>query len=448
MKKENVSAIVFGGTGDLMRKKLFPAFLDLSKKGELGEMPLIVGLGRRDFSDEDYKNFLISGTNISKENIADVNLRYFKIDFESKNFLAKFSDFLVKSEISASNRLFYLATSYKFFSQIISELNRNDLLSFEEREVKILFEKPFGESELSFNKLSKEISKYVSEELVYRVDHYLAKDTVQNILIMKYANPFFDHILRGQFVEKIEVIVEEDMGVGDRIEYYDSVGAIKDMIQNHILQVLSLTIMDSSGLEADKIHDSKVKALNNLYLMPESNHLIGQYISYKSEAEKKGIKESRTETFAEIILGSKDKRWAGTKFILRTGKKLKRKYGQIKITFKNPDLNIMKSISGIENNEIIIDIYPKQDIRIVMNSRKPNTSIESVPIAFDFCKECLFGPNTSDEYSTLIGEAIKGDKMLFARNDELIACWKIVDKIEKMKSKIRFVRYADGENPD
>jgi len=347
------------------------------------------------------------------------------------------------------NRLFYLATSYNLFPKIVQELKKNGLLNKGENWSRVVFEKPFGDNHKSFNELDDELHKYVSEENIYRIDHYLAKETVQNILILKYANPLFNSILNGNFVEKIEVIVDEELSVGDRLGYYHDVGAVKDMIQNHLLQVLSLLIMDTpEDLTSENIHNEKVFTLKNLKLLSSKEQLLGQYSSYQKEVSLKDLTYRDTETFAKLALVSKLKRWRGTKFILRTGKNLKKKYGQIIITFKNKDIQKHIFLKGIKENKIVIDIYPKQDIRIVLNSRKPGTLNEVIPVNFDFCQECIFGPNTLDEYATLLLEVIKGEKTLFTHHNELNFAWSIIDKFEKIRKKVKFVIYKDRTNSE
>lgn len=448
MPTSNTNIVVFGGTGDLMKRKLVPAFASLFNNGSINKSQCIIGVGRRDLTTEQYKNFLAEGFDKKrKEMISKMPICYFKADLDDTNFLNDLPKILSAKE---SNNLFYLATSYKLFPRIVQELKKKKLLnSNKDFWSRVVFEKPFGTDHNSFIKLGSDLHKTIKEDKIYRIDHYLAKETVQNILILKYANPLFNYILNGNFVDKVEIVVDEDLNVGNRLGYYHDIGAVKDMIQNHLLQVLSLMIMDiPKHLTAPEVHNQKVLALKNLKLSPAKEQLLGQYSSYQSEVSSQGLKKKNTETFARLSLISDSKRWKGTKFILRTGKKLERKYGQIKIIFKNPEDHKHKHLIGLKENKIVIDIYPKQDIRIILNSRKPGTMKEVLPVNFDFCQDCVFGPNTLDEYATLLAEVIKGEKTLFTRHDELNSAWNIIDQFEKIRSKVPFKIYKDGSNPE
>jgi len=188
--------------------------------------------------------------------------------------------------------------------------------------------------------------------------------------------------------------------------------------------------------------------LKSLKLLSAKEHLLGQYSSYQKEVSLKGMVYRDTETFAKLTLASNLKKWKGSKFILITGKNLRKKYGQIIITFKNKDMKKHGFLKGIKENKIVIDIYPKQDIRIVLNSRKPGTLNEVNPVNFDFCQECVFGPNTLDEYATLLAEVIKGEKTLFTHHDELNSAWSIIDKFEKIRKNVKFKIYKDKSNSE
>lgn len=445
----NVSIVIFGATGDLAKRKLVPALVNLHKKGKMSNESAIVAVGRRDLDDGKYKEFLINGTKDKKiiEGIKRLNIRYFKGDISKENGLNGLDDFLKEVENGKDHkRIYYFATSYEFFSNITTNLKRLGLDSEKDR---VIFEKPFGNDLESSEKLDKEIKSVFTEEQIFRIDHYLAKETVRNIEVLRFTNPIFDSVLNNRMVESIEIVLDEDLDVGERIEYYNDAGAIKDMMQSHMLQVLSLLLMNKPrDFSSDSIHDEKVKALRAIKLEKAENCLLGQYRSYKEEAKKANISNyDKTETFAKIMLECDNERWNGTKIMLRTGKKLGRKYSQIRINFKHIDKKVIEAFRGAEDNRIIIDIYPKQDVKIYMNHRKPGEK-ELEKVEFEFCHEEHFGPNTSDEYAVLLEDAIEGNKILFTRFDELQESWKIVDKIEKEKDKMKFIVYDDGSDPE
>ena len=425
---EKIFFIVFGGTGDLTTRKLFPAFVDLIEKGLIDKNSVFLGMSRKFFTDLDYKNFLVKNSKI--KDFTDINLRYLRGDFTDFSGIKSLKEFIHKNGLQNLNRIYYLSTSFNLFPNIINSLKKNELhksLGF----TRIVFEKPFGSDLNSSNLLDSQIHKIFNEKEIYRIDHYLGKETIRNLNVMKFTNPFIYSTFSNEYIDSIELIVEEDLGVEDRINYYNDAGAIRDMIQNHLLQVLSIVLMESpKSLSSDSIHDEKIKILKKLEV--KNSNLFGQYSGYKKEIENKKLKDNKTETFAEVELNCKTKRWNGVKLVLRTGKKLKRKYGQININFKkskNPFVD-----SKMDSNKITIDIYPKQDVNIHLNTRDP--LIDSIKrVNFEFCRDCNFGPNSADEYSFLLSEVIKGNKMLFARSDEIRECWKIADKIQEIKKK-------------
>jgi glucose-6-phosphate 1-dehydrogenase len=442
MEKEGLTIVIFGGTGDLTKRKIVPALTSLINRNILKKDTSIIGVSRKSLTDEEYKNFLKS--EIKENHFDKINVKYFKADISKKESLKDLNKFIKSSESKENDRIFYLSTSFKLFPNIVNQLKKYNLNEKKGKFTRIVFEKPFGEDLKSSNKLESCIHKNFKEDSVYRLDHYLAKETVQNINILKFSNPIIENIFNNQFIKSIEIIAEEDLSVGDRIGYYDEAGAIKDMIQNHLLQTASLVLMDEpKSLSPSHIHDEKVKILKNIKVLPFNNHLLGQYKSYKKEALKFGIKNSKTETFAKIVLNCKTKKWKNVDIILKTGKNLKRKTGLIIVNFK-PIEGLFENEA--ENNKLIFHIYPTQDVIFKLNSKDFHNKIQQVD--FEFCHECYFGPNTKTEYETLFHEVIKGDNTLFTRSDELRESWKITDKIIKMKNKIPFKYYENSTDPD
>lgn len=452
MKQEKVSIVIFGGTGDLTKRKLVPAFAALLHKGRVSNVCGIIGIARGNYSDESYKELLINSVKDEhyKKYIRELKVHFFRGDASQIDGIRGLGDFLKKIEQGVGHHhIFYLATTYQLFPSIVRELRKQNLHSKDGAWTRIVFEKPFGSDLTSSNFIEGEIHKVFAENEIFRIDHYLAKETVQNLAVLKFTNPLFEGFLNSRLIEKIEVIVDEDLGVGDRLGYYHEAGAIKDMIQNHLLQVLSLVLMERpDDLDAKHIHDEKVKMLSHLKVGNAHESLLGQYQSYEEEAKKVNLQSSRTETFARIALHCNHPKWNGTKIILRTGKKLERKYGQIVIHFKSIDEHLKKTFKGLTENKIIIDLHPRQDIQMILNNRKPGSMQEVESVKFEFSHEAHFGPNTVDEYATLLGDVLQGEMTLFARSDEVKESWRLIEELEKIKDKIPFVIYPDHTNPE
>ncbi|MEK6825532.1 MAG: hypothetical protein AABY00_01975 [Nanoarchaeota archaeon] len=427
---KNVVFVVFGGTGDLMKRKLAPAIAKLVVSGIMNKDSVIIGVSRKKMSNEEYQSLLVNSAHESeKEALRGLQVLYTSGDASRPRGLDSLMELLNK--YTNYEKIFYLATSFTLFSPILSVLKKAEF----DRGSKIVFEKPFGSDLLSSDALNNEITSFAPEESIYRIDHYLAKETVLNLTTLKFTNPLVEEMLQSRFVERIEVIADEDLGVGDRLEYYHVSGAIKDMIQSHLLQILALLLMDrSENVSAQKMHQKKYEILSQIVPVVSNDNLLGQYRSYADELHAKNLVYSRTETFARIFLECKNDRWKGVPLVLRTGKKLKRKYGQIVIHFKQ--------LAGFPSNKLIIDIYPQQNIAFLLNSRIPG-SADVKPVRLEFCHDCEFGPNTPDEYSVLLGEILAGNALLFPRYEEIRESWRIVERIEKMKGTMKFVVYDD-----
>ncbi len=421
--------VVFGGTGDLAKRKLAPAFSDLLERAVISPDSVLIGIARGEFDNISYKKMLLDAAKTEKEkkNLTKLDIRYHKADTSKESSLSDLASLIPRG----SKIVFYLATSSHLFASITKEIKAQGL----DKNALILFEKPFGNSLKEAQELEAGIAQVFDQQAIYRIDHYVAKETVQNISTLKFSNIFFEYLLNKDFVESIEISLNEDLGVGERIGYYNETGAIKDMMQNHMLQVLSLLLMDAP--ERSSFHEEKLKVLKSIAFKDLERNKLGQYASYAVEARKKSIVESKTETFARLHFTSNTERWQGVDFILQTGKKLDKKEGKVTINFKKNDLE--------NRNKITVHIYPTQDLRIFFNTRNPNTG-KAEQAVFDFCHECVFGPNTVDEYAVLLEEALKGNHMLFPSSEEVIESWRIVEEIDK--SKVPFIFYEDGVNPN
>lgn len=450
MKTRGVSFVLFGGTGDLTRRKLAPAFSNLIKKSKLSDNSSLVGIARKKFSNEEYEKFLESPFEKGEKNsFKKIDVNYIDGDFYEDELFRRLAETLKKVEpLGGRDRIFYLATSFKFFPIIVEKLKKFSLHKQKRFFTRIVFEKPFGESLKSAIELDRSLHNIFGEKDIFRVDHYLGKGTVQNLNVLKFTNPIFYGSFSNKYVESIEVDVSEKDGAGNRIEYYDDAGAIKDIVQNHLLQILARLLMRKpERVNYEELHKEKIRILKSIVVKKSEKNLLGQYESYKSELGKIGKRSSETETFAKIVLECKSKEWRGVELILRTGKKLKEKSGQIRINYKEAS-GVKEKWIGATPNKILIDIYPKEDVTLIMNSRNPREINSTKDVKFNFCHECEFGPNTTSVYAEILEEIIGGNHSIFAKNDTLLECWKITEKILQMKNKMKFVKYRDGKDPD
>ncbi len=436
-----ITFIIFGGTGDLCKQRIVPAIVKLIADKKIDGSPMVVGVGRKEFSNQEYKDYLYNSMRAKpdKKMWDGIFIQYFKANFDEDDALKEMHEFLRKIESGSvcGDRLYYFAVSYKYFEQITKQLQKYDLHSDSKCFRRVVYEKPFGHDLKSSNGIDEVIHSVFNENDVYRMDHYLAKETVQNMLVMRFANPIFERIWNKEFIDSIEIIMDEEVGAADRLEYYDSSGALRDMVQNHMLQLTSLVVMDDPiSLASEDVHNKKIKALKSLDAKSKSDVVFGQYSNYNQELMKvkmiKDYEKSQTETYVKLKLFSKLKKWEGVPFILRTGKMLKRKYAQVVINFKKEPC-VLYCSPFTPPNRLIINIQPVQDIIFEFNTKKPGDRYDIEKVKLEFCHECHFGPNTTETYEKLLDDAIKGDKTLFTRFDELREAWKLIDKLQKWK---------------
>jgi glucose-6-phosphate 1-dehydrogenase len=448
VKKEHITFVLFGGTGDLVKRKLVPAFARMVHDGKISRRSTIIGVARSEMGDDDYKKLLVESEEdkVEKKHIQDLNVRYLKADFSKPGGLKELQPLVSVCEPGTRcSRIYYLATSYKFFGKIILELKKSGLNKKAGGYSRIVFEKPFGRDLDSSIKLDKEIHKAFSEKDVYRLDHYLAKESVRNLITLKNSNKVLGAILNNKYVESIEIIADESIGVEKRLGYYNGSGAVKDMIQSHLLQVLSMVLMDvPRDISMKSIEKEKVKILKKLEVVKKGN-LFGRYRSYKKELKSAGLEDNGVETFASVVLNCKSKKWDGVPLILRTGKKLKKKFGEIKIKLKTAK-EFDARHGGVRGKEILIGIYPRQKVDIVMSGSERRCTNCVSDVNFNFCPECNFEPNTVDDYAVLLGEVVDGEKMLFASSDVVRESWKVAENICKIKGRAGIVEYKDGED--
>lgn len=438
-----VTAVIFGGSSDLTNRKLIPAFFNLFRKERLPSVFKVVGFSTTPMSDVDYRAKLHNGVKehstypFSEEEwlrFAE-NIHYFAGSaLEPKDF-QKLSTVLVDLEKGEVDRLYYLATPPALFSPIINNLGAAGLAIEREGWRRVVIEKPFGTDLLSAGELNTEIHKVLKEDQIYRIDHYLGKETVQNLLVFRFANTIFEPLWNRNYIDHIQITVAESVGIEHRGGYYDQVGAIRDMFQNHLLQLLTLVAMEPpSSFKADPLRDERVKVLKAVKPMTRDDvmqHVIrGQYRGYREEV--KVDPQSHTETYAAMRLFIENWRWQGVPFYLRSGKCLPAKSSEIIIQFKCPPMNMFKLPADYEisSNVLGICLQPNEGIHLRFEAKVPDTLADLRTVDMDFHYRESFGETKiPDAYERLLLDALQGDASLFTRADQTEESWKIIDPI-------------------
>ncbi|MCH8003258.1 MAG: glucose-6-phosphate dehydrogenase [Nanoarchaeota archaeon] len=461
--------IIFGATGDLTNRKLLPALYKLEFESLLHKESKIIAFARKSKDNEQFrKESLKAIKNFSKFKVNNEvwkrlsnKIVYHQSEFQDIKGYNKLKN-LIKKICSKSsgkcNRIFYLAAPPSFFEVIINNLKKSGLAISEKSWSRVVFEKPFGHDLKSAKKLNKAIKKAFKENEIYRIDHYLGKELVQNLLVLRFANSIFDPIWNKKYIDHVQITVAEDLGVETRGNYYDKSGALKDIIQNHMMQLIVLTAMEPPvSLDADDVREEKVKVLRSIraFTLKEVSKIAvrGQYGSgtinnkrVKAYREEDKIeKNSNTETFAALKLNIDNWRWLNVPFYLRTGKRLKERVAEINIVFKqNPGILFNEHVKNIEPNMLIVRIQPEEGISLQFSAKIPGKKMIVDNVRMDFCHECKFGPNTPDAYERLLYDVMIGDQTLFTSWDMVEHSWKIVDKISKAWKNGKVTSYNAG----
>jgi glucose-6-phosphate 1-dehydrogenase len=433
-KIEPFTIILFGSTGDLTKRKLIPALYELYKKGVDFN---IIGMGRRPWKDQHYRTFVTSFLKRPKKLFVD-RISYFIADFQDKGKICMIPSYLSKN--LKKNIICYLAVAPHFFAPIVEQLDHCGFVEQHRKKVSVVFEKPFGHDLKSAKKLNKEIRKLFDEKQIYRIDHYLGKEAVQNLVLLRFSNPVFQNDWNGDSIEKIEIYAHETVGVGTRGGYYDETGAFKDMVQNHLMQTLSLVTMDKPKSFSEKdVRDAKVKVVKSLKKVDLSKVVRGQYVGYTKE--DKIAKGSDTETYVKLQVEVNNPRWKGVPITIETGKMLHNREAGVKVYFK-----AIPNIFGfpIVPNKIDINIQPRGDINCYFNTKEVGTEMTSKEVKMNFSTATEFGTTGIDAYEKMIHDIATGDQTLFTRADEIEASWKFIDAIVKKWKKIKLKKYKKG----
>ena len=447
--------VIFGATGDLAKRKLLPAIYNLAHEGALPERFNLVGVSRGEQTDEEFQA-------LARESIEQFSrrppddrvlgslverMRYVAGSFDAGAMYDRLGEEAQELDDEAGiafNRLFYLSTSPSFFPVIAKELGERGLHARDDAEVRMIVEKPFGTDLESALALNRELLSVFDERQIFRIDHYLGKETVQNMLVLRFANMIFEPLWNRSYVQSVQITAAEDIGIGSRAGYYDESGALRDLIQNHMLQLLMLLAMEAPvSFDANAVRDEKVKVLRAIKApaiddVPEMavRAQYGPGMSGGEEArgylEEDGVPDgSTTETYAAVRLKIDSWRWAGVPFYLRTGKRLARKITEIAVRLKPvPHLAFQQHGSvGVEPNQLILTVQPNEGVSLSLMAKIPGARMAVRPVNMEFLYGTSFLSQSPEAYERLILDTMRGDATLFARNDEVEAAWRICDPI-------------------
>jgi glucose-6-phosphate 1-dehydrogenase len=437
--EEPVTIVIFGASGDLTRRKLMPALYRQYRKGRLPGLKSIVGFSRTPYADSQFCRELRQGmekvgdTHPGQEDWKDFSskLHYCPGDANKSEDFDRLSDFLTDLEKGASNRLYYLATSPTFFPIIVRQLGQSGMASQNGAWRRVVVEKPFGRSLATAEELNQEIHRVFSEDQVYRIDHYLGKETAQNILYFRFLNTIFEPIWNRNFIDHVQITVAETVGVGHRGEYYDQAGVVRDMFQNHLLQLLSLVAMEPPArFEADAVRNEKVKLLRAIRPIRLKDTVRAQYEGY--HALPGVAPNSQTPTYAALKLFVDNWRWQGVPFYLRSGKTLAERQTEIIIVFEPPPHVIfdLPADYALTPNFLSLCIQPDEGIHLRFETKVPDTPSETRSVDMEFLyKESFAGAVLPDAYERLLLDVMHGDASLFTRSDEIEMAWRVMDPV-------------------
>ena len=449
------SLVVFGATGDLAHRKLLPALYNLAHEGQLPERFEMIGVGRRDQEHEDFRDAVIASIQRYSRRKPDENVlrglledtRYVQGNFDDDEIYAELDRTLQEFDEQAGrqlDRIFYLSTAPEFFPLIASKLGAAGLNRCEKANTRIVVEKPFGYDLASARRLNAELLEVFEEPQIFRIDHYLGKETVQNLMAMRFANALFEPVWNRNYVDHVQITAAEDLGIGGRAGYYEHAGALRDLVQNHMLQLLALLTMEPpTAFTADRLRDEKLKVLEAI-VPPSIEEVAGMAVRAQhgpgvvggekvpGYRQEDGVApDSRTETYAALRLHVSNWRWAGVPFYLRTGKRLSRKLTEIAVILKPiPHLALKSSGSvGIQANQLVFTLQPDEGVSVSIGAKIPGTRMRIRPVNMEFRYGTSFLSESPEAYERLILDAMRGDATLFTRNDEIEALWGIVDPI-------------------
>jgi glucose-6-phosphate 1-dehydrogenase len=450
--------VIFGATGDLAKRKLLPALYNLAHDGALPERFHLVGVSRKEKEHDDYRAECEEAIRRFSRRRPDEdvlgglldNVKYVPGTFDDDDVyvaLARVLDDFEREAGEPLNRAFYLSTAPSFFPVIVAQLGSSELARHQGGEVRLIVEKPFGTTLEEARELNRRVLAIFDEAQVYRIDHYLGKETVQNMMAFRFANGMFEPLWNRNYIDSVQITAAEDLGIGSRAGYYDGSGALRDLIQNHMLQLLCHVAMEPPvSFTAEEVRNEKVKVLQAI---PEPTvaeipamSLRAQYGPGHAGGEdvpgylqEDGVPpDSNTETYAALRLEVDNWRWAGVPFYLRTGKRLARKVTEITVTLKPvPHLAFSQDGSlGVQPNQLVLTLQPNEGVSLRLGAKIPGTRMIIRPVNMEFLYGTAFLSQSPEAYERLITDAMRGDATLFTRNDEVEAQWRICDPIVRV----------------
>jgi glucose-6-phosphate 1-dehydrogenase len=451
------SLVIFGVTGDLSRKKLMPAVYDLANRGLLPPGFSLVGFARRDWADQDFgKEVHDAVCQYARTPFREATwrqlaqgFRFVPGEFSDDDAFDRLADTvhaLDEQQGTGGNYAFYLSIPPKFFGVVCKQLARSGLAEPDDPDEwrRVVIEKPFGHDLASARDLNNTVESIFPPDAIFRIDHYLGKETVQNIMALRFANQLFEPIWNAHFVDHVQITMAEDVGIGSRAGYYDGIGAARDVIQNHLLQLVALVAMEEPvSFDASDLRAEKEKVLSAVRLPPDlARHTArGQYtegwaggVKVPGYLQEEGISaDSHTETYAAVRLDIDTRRWAGVPFYLRTGKRLGRRVTEVAVVFERAPHLPFESTSTEElgQNALVVRVQPDEGVTMRFGSKVPGTAMEVRDVTMDFGYGHSFTEDSPEAYERLLLDVLLGDPPLFPRHEEVELSWQILDPIER-----------------
>ena len=454
-KPDPCIVVIFGASGDLTKRKLLPALYHLEQSGLLPEEIAVVGVARRPLEQSfapDMKDGILAGGGVDASDPAlepfIAKICYHAMNFDDDAGYVGLKDLLAAIDAKAGtrgNRLFYLATAPEYFADIINSLGKHEMNkpAHDGCWVRTIIEKPFGHDLASARALNDDVNKVFDEDQIFRIDHYLGKETVQNILVFRFANGIFENVWNRNYIDHVEITAAESIGIEGRGPFYETAGALRDVVQNHVMELLSFVAMEPPvSFEASAVRAEKVKVWRSIQPIHPADTVRGQYgpgivdgkqvVGYRQE--DRVHPRSQTETYAALRLEIENWRWAGVPFYIRAGKRLAKRVTEITIMFKQPPLSIFKDAEGkgaegIRNNIISMRIQPDEGITLRFGAKLPGPSMSISPVNMNFSYAEAFGSSSANGYERLLLDAMLGDATLFAHRDGVEATWALITPI-------------------
>jgi glucose-6-phosphate 1-dehydrogenase len=443
---EPQAAVIFGASGDLTRRKLIPAFYHLFVEGLLPHGFAIVGYARSEMTDAEFhekvraslKEFARWEPSGEEWDEFKKRVSYVSGEFESEQAMDDLRDHLERidrEQGTEGGRFFYCATPPAAYPQIVRRLAESDL----HKDAKIVIEKPFGRDLKSARALNDTLHAVFAESQIFRIDHYLGKETVQNIWALRFANGMFEPIWNRRYVDHVQITVAEEIGIEGRGAFYEQTGTLRDMVQTHLFQMLTILAMEPPvSFEPDRLRDEKVRVLRSMKPIDPANVVRGQFKGYRNEPDV--ANDSQADTYAALKVEIDNWRWAGVPFFLRTGKNLKRKVTEASLFFRQVPYNVFAGTgaSPLGRDALVIRIQPDEGISLNLNIKRPGVGLELDHAELDFDYDTTFAAPLIEAYELLILEAMHGDHTLFTREDEVERAWRVLEPVLKDPPKVAF----------